>query len=119
MKFSAISIFTHDLDKSIAFYQNVIGLTLDSMSSPFPGQRTAVLCDEKGHNIEILQNDVSKPFSGEGISLVFTVNQIGEAAALMKKNNVPVVSAPKTLKNGMKSMIVSDPNGVELNLIEE
>lgn len=119
MKFSAVSISTRDIDQSVAFYQNVLGLELFAMSSPFPGQKIAVLKDVEGNSIELIQNENTKPFAGEGIKISFVVEQIGRAEELMKENSVPVVASPKTLRNGMKTMIVQDPNGLELTLIEE
>ena len=119
MKFSAVSISTRDIDQSVAFYQNIIGLELYAMSSPFPGQKIAVLKDGEGNSIELVHNENTKPFAGEGIKLSFVVDQIGTAEELMKENSVPVIAMPKTLKNGVKAMIVQDPNGLELTLVEE
>lgn len=116
----SVVIRTADIQKSIQFYENVLGFTFDSMISAAPGKQIAFLSDgESGGRIELLHNEKGTPPSSGGVSLTFVVDQIGDAEKFLVSKGVRVISAPKTIKDGKKIMTAIDPNGVELDFIEE
>lgn len=120
MKMKSVVIRTADIQKSIAFYENVLGFSFDSMISAAPGKQIAFLSDkESGSRIELLHNEMGKASAAGGVSMTFVVDQIGEAEKFLLSKNVRIVSAPKTIKDGKKIMTAVDPNGVELDFIEE
>jgi lactoylglutathione lyase len=120
VKMKSVVIRTADIQKSIAFYENVLGFSFDSMISAAPGKQIAFLSDkESGCRIELLHNELGKASSAGGVSLTFVVDQIGEAEKFLLSKGVRIISAPKTIKDGKKIMTAVDPNGVELDFIEE
>ena len=120
MKMKSVVIRTSDIQKSIAFYENVLGFTFDSMISAAPGKQIAFLSDKDNcSQLELLHNDSRNEIPPGNISLTFVVDQIGEAEKHLIAHNVRIVSAPKTIKDGKKIMTAVDPNGVELDFIEE
>jgi len=120
LKLKSVVIRTGDIKKSIDFYEKVLGFTFESMISAAPGKQIAVLADkESGSSIELLYNERGTVASCGSVSLTFIVNQISEAEKHLLAHNVPVRSAPKTIKAGKKIMTAVDPNGVELDFLEE
>jgi len=120
VRMKSVVIRTNDIQKSIAFYENVLGFTFDSMISAAPGKQIAFLSDKEScSQIELLHNDSGKPITAGSVSLTFVVEQIGEAEKFLQANKVRIVSPPKTVKDGKKIMTAVDPNGVELDFIEE
>lgn len=120
MKMKSVVIRTNDMQKSIAFYETVLGFSFDSMISAAPGKQIAFMSNKEScSQIELLHNDAGKEISSGTVSITFVVDQIGEAEKLLLANNVHIISAPKTIKDGKKIMTSLDPNGVELNFIEE
>jgi lactoylglutathione lyase len=116
----SVVIRTVDIQKSIEFYEKVLGFTFDSMISAAPGKQIAFMSDGEGSGkIELLYNDKGKKLSAGNISLTFQVDQIGEAEKFLLSQNVRIISSPKTIKDGKKIMTAVDPNGVELDFIEE
>ncbi|ULQ60839.1 VOC family protein [Brucepastera parasyntrophica] len=116
----SVVIRTSDIQKSIAFYEKILGFTFDSMISPSPGKQIAFLSEpDTNCTIELLHNDNANPVPGNSVSLTFVVEQIGEAEKFLTANKVHIISAPKTIKDGKKIMTAVDPNGIELDFIEE
>jgi lactoylglutathione lyase len=120
MKMKSVVIRTTDIQKSIDFYEKILGFSFDSMISSGPGKQIAFLSDkETCGRLELLHNDNLKSISHEGVSLTFTVDQIADAEKFLVANKVRIVSPPKTVKDGKKILTAVDPNGVELDFIEE
>jgi lactoylglutathione lyase len=118
----SVVIRTDDIQKSVAFYEQLLGFTFDSMISAAPGKQIAFLSDKESSNrIELLHNDAhdGRMNSENRISLTFVVDQIGEAEQFLLGHNVSIISPPKTIKDGKKILTALDPNGVELDFIEE
>lgn len=116
----SVVIRTQNITKSIEFYQKVLGFTFETMISPSPGKQIAFLTDpESCGKLELLYNEMSKKCDMNSVSITFNVDQIGEAEKHLLSHGVRIVSNPKTLKGGKKIMTALDPNGVELDFIEE
>ncbi len=120
MRMKSVVIRTNDIQKSIEFYEKVLGFSFDSMISAAPGKQIAFLSDKEScSRLEILHNDQVNNHVAGSTSLTFVVEQIAEAEKYLVSKNVRIVSPPKTVKDGKKIMTAIDPNGVELDFIEE
>lgn len=120
VKMKSVVIRTGDIQKSIAFYETVLGFSFDSMISAAPGKQIAFLSNKEScSRLELLHNDMGKSISPGSVSLTFEVEQISEAEKYLLAHNVHIISSPKTIKDGKKILTALDPNGVELDFIEE
>lgn len=120
MKLKSVVIRTNDIQKSIDFYEKILGFSFDSMISAAPGKQIAFLSEkESGSGIELLYNENGRAISCGSVSLTFVVDQIGEAEKYLLSKKVRIISPPKTIKDGKKIMTAIDPNGMELDFIEE
>lgn len=120
MKMKSVVIRTRDIAKSIKFYESILGFTFDTQISAAPGKQIAFMTDpESCGQIELLYNEHGKENPAGNVSLTFVVDQIGEAEQYLLSKNVKIIASPKTIKGGKKIMTALDPNGVELDFIEE
>jgi len=116
----SVVIRTNDIKKSIDFYEKIMGFAFDGMISAAPGKQIAFLSDqESGAKLELLYNERGEVCHSCSVSLTFIVDQIGSAEKHLISNKVRILSSPKTIKDGKKIMTAVDPNGVELDFIEE
>ncbi|MGP1454565.1 MAG: VOC family protein [Treponema sp.] len=119
MKMNSVVIRTDNMEKSLAFYEKIIGLTFESMISAAPGKRIAFLYDsQSGNRLEIIQNEQFKQKPVHSVSLTFIVDQIGETEKYLQSKGVPITMMPRTVKDGKKMLTATDPNGVEIDFIE-
>ena len=119
MQMNSVVIRTDNMEKSLQFYEKVLGLTFESMMSAAPGKQIAFLYDPKSNGrLELIHNDHSKVKKENSISLTFTVNQIGETEKYLRSKNVRIIMQPRTVKDGKKILTAIDPNGIEIDFIE-
>ena len=120
MQMNSVVIRTDNMEKSLQFYEKVIGLTFESMMSAAPGKQIAFLYDPKSNGrLELIHSDHSKVKKENSISLTFTVNQIGETEKYLRSKNVRIIMQPRTVKDGKKILTAVDPNGIEIDFIED
>jgi Predicted enzyme related to lactoylglutathione lyase len=120
VKMKSVVIRTTDIQKSIEFYEKVLGFSFETMISAAPGKQIAFLTDKESNSqLELLYNDKVKSIAHGGLSLTFVVDQIAEAEKHLVANKVRIIAPPKTIKDGKKIMTAVDPNGIELDFIEE
>ena len=120
MKMKSVVIRTSDIQKSVAFYENVLGFSFDGMISAAPEKQIAFLTDKaSGTKLELLHNDRAEHPPAAGVSFTFEVDQIADAREYLVSKNVRILAEPKTSKDGKKIMTAVDPNGIELDFIEE
>ncbi|PIE98994.1 MAG: extradiol dioxygenase [Treponema sp.] len=119
MKFNSVVIRTKEMQKSIDFYEKVLGFEFDYMMSASLGKQIAFLKDKKtGMNLELIFNDKAVHLNETRMSLTMAVDQISEAEKYLKEHNVKIVSPPRTVKDGKKILTAVDPSGVEIDFIE-
>lgn len=119
MYFNSVAIRTTEMEKSVKFYEDVLGFEFKSMMSAAPDKRIAFLTEpESNMNLEIIQNDRLNPVKESRISLTVIVKQIVETELYLKSKDVKIVSPPRTVKDGKKILTAVDPNGVEIDFIE-
>lgn len=117
MRYAHTTIIVSDIEKSIQFYEEVAGLTIRNKFSA--GSKTlAFLSDKDGDTqIELIQDENEKIYSGSGISIGFEVENVEEY--MEKLNSIgyqttDIISPnPKT-----KFFYVNDQDGLKIQLIE-
>ena len=119
MQMNSVVIRTENMEKSLQFYEKVLGLTFESMMSAAPGKQIAFLYDPKSNGrLELIHNDCSKVKKENSISLTFIVDQIGETEKYLRSKDVRIIMQPRTVKDGKKILTAVDPNGIEIDFIE-
>ncbi|OJU18494.1 MAG: hypothetical protein BGN88_11210 [Clostridiales bacterium 43-6] len=119
MNFCWCTITVNNLEQSVKFYQEILGLRVERQFSPNPGMEIAFLTDESGMEIELIKfADRTVTEEKKGISLGFTVKSLEDAMAMVKENGIAVIGQP-VITPMVKYFFIKDPNGVNLQLVEK
>ncbi|MBS4220321.1 VOC family protein [Bacillus sp. FJAT-49711] len=121
MKMEHIGIMVKDMDESLAFYQNILGLKLRSREWLNDTVELAFLYFTEQPSVEIeLVYGVQVENEGIVNHLAFTVEDIEAELARLKEAGVKLVDEePRSiLKDNVKIAFFEGPNGEKLELVE-
>ncbi len=113
------SLTTKDVEKSLAWYRDVFGLTVDQRHER-DGKLAAVSLKAGEIRILIGQDDGAKGWErvkGEGFSLQFTTTQnIDEVAAGIRNRGGTLASEPTDMPWGVRLFRIQDPDGFKISI---
>ena len=119
MILNSVAIRTCEMEKSVDFYEKILGFHFNYMMSAAPDKKRAFLSEpESGIKLELICNERAQPKPESRISLTVKIDQIGETEKYLKAKNVRIIAPPRTVKDGKKMLTAVDPNGVEIDFIE-
>jgi lactoylglutathione lyase len=118
MKIDFVTIHVADIERSVRFYNRLLGMQLSRRFSPRPGMEIAFM-GGSGTQLELIHDDMVPAYKGSGISLGFNVADMDQALALLRENQVEIVSGPHVMKNGVKLLNARDINGVDLGFVQQ
>jgi len=119
MNFCWCTITTQDVELSIKFYTETVGLAITSRFSPRPGMEIVFLDDQKGNQIELIKfADRPAPPSREGLTIGFEVASMDDTLALVGLQGIPVTEGPYTTPK-VKYFFVKDPDGVGIQFVQK
>ncbi|MFN3973294.1 MAG: VOC family protein [Gemmobacter sp.] len=122
MRFAHTMIRVKDMDQSIAFYRDTLGLDLtEHFELPGADATLAFLKDPKtGMEIELTFNHDGRDYQlGDAFGhLAFFVASVDEKHAELAARGVPFSLLPKTMKNGTRIAFAVDPTGYKIEFIE-
>jgi uncharacterized glyoxalase superfamily protein PhnB len=118
----SISLSCNDLQKSLAWYRDVVGFT-EGERYERDGSLRAVVLEAGDMQILIGQDDGAKGMNrakGQGMSFQFTTNQgIDDIANRIKANGGTLESEPIDTPWGARTFRLSDPDGFKLVISSE
>ncbi len=118
----AASLTVDDLERSLTWYRDVLGFTVDQKHER-GGKLFAVSLRAGDVKILIGQDDGSKGrdrVKGEGFSMMITTDQnIDELASRIKAHGVTVDTEPSDTPWGMRMFRLRDPDGFRYTISSE
>ena len=117
MKFCWCTISVKDLEKSLKFYQDIVGLPLNGRFAPAPGMEICFL-GEGETKVELIRGPGCVPGGAQGVSLGFEVESVDEMIAVIKEKGLSVDSGPFQPGPRIKFFFVKDPDGVSVQFVE-
>jgi lactoylglutathione lyase len=121
MKMEHVGIMVKDMDESLAFYQNILGLELRNREWLNETVELAFLFFPEQPSVEV-ELVYGGPVENEGIvnHLAFTVENIEAELKRLKEAGVKIVDEePQIILNGtVKIAFFQGPNGEKLELVE-
>jgi len=116
------SLTVKDLPKSVAWYRDVLGFTVDQQHER-GGKLVAVSLKAGAVRVLLGQDDGAKGWErvkGEGSSLQFTTAQsIDAVAARIKEHGGTLASEPADMPWGVRMFRVQDPDGFKFTISSE
>jgi lactoylglutathione lyase len=118
MKFCWVTVTVKNLEESLKFYQEIVGLPVDRRFKAGPGVEIAFLGDGET-KLELICNETGKEVDiRQDISLGFEVKSVNEMMAYVKGQGVEVHSGPFQPNPHVKFFYILDPNGLKIQLVE-
>lgn len=118
MKFCWCTLMVKNLEESLKFYQEVVGLTVDRRFNAGPGTEIAFVGDGET-KVELICSEANKEIGfGQDISLGFEVKSVDETMALVQSKGIAVQSGPIQPNPHVRFFYVLDPNGLKIQFVE-
>ena len=117
MKYCWSTVLVKDMEASVSFYRDVLGLNVAARFKAMPGLEIAFL--ETGETqIELVCNaEAVSAAVGDAVSFGFVVDSMEEALRMVREKNIPIHSGPFIHPN-VKYFFVQDPDGLKIQLKE-
>lgn len=123
MRFAHTMIRVRDMDTSIAFYRDTLGLELiEHFELPGADATLAFLKDPRsGFEIELTYNHDGRDYQlGDAFGhLAFFVESVDAKFDELAARGVSFSLEPKTMKNGTRIAFADDPTGYKIEFIED
>jgi lactoylglutathione lyase len=118
MKFCWCTIRTKNIEESLRFYKEIVGLSVSRRFQAGPQVEICFLTDGQVEIELIYDPNYRVTDSKEGISLGFTVKSVDEIIEYIKEKGIALESGPVQPNPHVKFFFVKDPNGVSIQFIE-
>ncbi len=118
MKFCWATIRIKDLDRSLEFYKEIVGLEISQRMDMGEG-KTIVFLGPGETKLEMIYNKEYKDIDfGDSISLGFEVDSVDEKIEFIKSKGLKIHSGPFSPVPSTKFFYVLDPNGLKIQFVE-
>ena len=110
-----------DMDETIAFYTNVLGLeVLDRKVSPRGSHLAFLRVPNSDELIELCSFPPSGPVKVQEdlVHLAFQVDNLDATMAALQQQGVRITDGPTTSSSGSRFIFIDAPDGYEVELIE-
>ncbi len=118
MKLCWVTIRVGDVDTSLHFYRDILGLVVDSRHKR-PGHDMVMLGESGEPKVELLYAENAKAEPGAGISIGLSVDSVQETLELMKANGIVIEAGPITPNPHISFFFVKDPDGYTVQFVEQ
>jgi len=106
-----------DMDKSLAFYNGLLGLPVAERFGP-PEHQITMLGHETGTKLELLCGGASIDGPvGQGVSMGFTPDNMGELLEKLAAAGV-AIPEPMSPNPSLRFYFIKDPDGYTVQLVE-
>lgn len=115
MAFLWCTVHVKDMEKSVAFYEDVVGLTA---SLRLPGPYGEIVFMGGGETLLELMGGGTGA-QGQEISIGFSVDDLDAFAAHLAEKGVLIHSGPMSPAPGIRFLFVQDPDGLQVQFVEQ
>lgn len=119
MKYLWTTIHVKDMDESLKFYEEIVGLNFVERFNAGPGMEIAFLGDGET-KIELICSEKLKNMNpGNAVSLGFEAYSLDEKLNLIKEKGIEIKTGPVQPNANLKYFIIHDPNGIKVQFAEQ
>lgn len=118
MAFLWTTITVKNMEESLKFYQEIVGLPLSRRFGAGPGVEISFLGDDET-KVELIRiEEMEMPNIGTDISMGFAVKSIDEKIAFLEEKGIKLHSGPFAPNPHTKYFFIIDPNGLKIQFVE-
>ena len=117
MKIGFVTVHVEDLEKTIAFWREVMGFAFARRFKAGPEVEIAFLDGGGGCQLELITGTGHK-VGGDGFSVGFDVEDMVATVAHLEKHGVEIVYGPQTMPSGVTLLNAKDLNGLSLTFVQ-
>lgn len=107
-----------EMEESLRFYQEIVGLNLVRRFSAGPGMEIAFLGDGETQIELICNTENGKSHVGPDISWGFEVESVDALMETLKQKGIEILSGPFEPNPHTRFFYVNDPNGMKIQFVE-
>lgn len=111
------TLYVSSLEKSLSFYKEVLGLSVNKQYQTPDGAQIVFLSDGTMSEVELIQAPDRPAFAGSGICLGFEIASIEAEMERMGKLGIPIEKGPFTVGGGVRFFFIKDPDGLDIQLV--
>ncbi len=119
MKFAWVTVQVSDMERSVSFYRNLLGLEVDRRMKPGPDMEIVFLGTGETKVELVRRADNGEISFGNGVSIGFVVPSLEEATAALSELGIAVYSGPFQPNPHIRFLYVLDPDGLRVQLVEQ
>lgn len=118
MKFCWTTLSVNNMEESLKFYQEIVGLPVSKRYPAGPGVEICFL-GEGETKVELIYNrDRKAPGNVEGVTLGFEVESVDEMIKFIKEKGLEPAGGIFQPNPHIKFFFVKDPNGVNVQFVQ-
>ncbi|CAB1245669.1 VOC family protein [Clostridium sp. MT-14] len=119
MNFCWITLNVKSMEESLKFYNELLGIKIFSRFSPNSGVDIAMIGENDKPKIELIYDKGNNSkIESRGISIGFEVKSLDETMKYIKSKGIIIKRGPISPSPKVKFFFIEDPNGVEVQIVE-
>ncbi len=119
MAFLWTTLTVNNMEESLTFYQEIVGLPLNRRFAAGPGVEIAFL-GEGGTKVELIcKEGIREVQMGPHLSLGFAVQSLDEKIAFVEGKGIQLHSGPFAPNPHTAFFYILDPNGLKIQFVEQ
>jgi len=118
MKFSWTTINVSNMEKSLAFYQDILGLQLNRTMKPTPDMELSFLGSEETQVELIWNRHISDIGFSKDICMGFETESLDETIESLKEKGITEITGPLQPNPFIRFIYISDPDGMKIQILE-
>ena len=119
MKFLWTTILVNNMDESLKFYEEIVGIKLVDRFPAGPGMEISFL-GEGETKVELICNEKLKELdAGSRVTLGFKVESLDEKINFIKEKGIKIITGPIEPNPSIKYFIIKDPDGVKIQFAQQ
>ena len=119
LKYVWSTLRVKDLEESIRFYSEVIGLKIQRRISQGDEVEICFLGDGETKIELIYDNEFNNECTGEGISIGFEVESLNEFMDFLNEKRIEIHSGPFRPVPKFRFLFITDPSGYKVQVVEK
>ena len=118
MKFCWVTLNVNNLEESLKFYTEIVGLPINRRFTSGSSIEIVFLGNDQTRLELLFDKNNDKTKIGNDISLGFEVESVEKMITFLKEKSIEIESGPFSPNPSIKFFYVRDPNGLKIQFVE-